>query len=136
MKEMIYSEKSTKEILHSGTYQDHKFVILTLGWHPTAYVECKLDNCNSVRDERLDNIEVHGGFTYLDSAHWDDKDKTLYLGWDYAHFMDFSGIYLKESFPKVGDYERPIGIKWTTAEIFEEVKSVIEQLKEVEKQND
>lgn len=127
MKEMIYQEKRTKEVLHSGVYRDHKFVILSLGTHPTAYVECKIYDCASYGDKRLENISVHGGFTYLDFAHWINDVKTIYLGWDYAHYCDFSGLFLRE--PLEG---RPIGVRWTTAEIFEEVKSVIDQLIEVE----
>lgn len=126
MKEMIYYPEFKKaEILHKGAYKDHKFCILNLGWHPTAYVECKMDSIHSLGDERLDDISVHGGFTYLDGVNWDDKeDKCCYLGWDYGHCYDYSGLYLKHF-----DWYNDVPIKkWTTSEIFEEVKSVIEQL--------
>ena len=43
MKEMVYSSTHTKEVLHSGEYKGYKFCILTLGTHPTAYVECKFE---------------------------------------------------------------------------------------------
>ena len=128
MKEMMYQKKRTKEVLHSGVYRDHKFVILSLGTHPTAYVECKIYDCDSDGDKRLENISVHGGFTYLDFASWEDDIKTIYLGWDYGHYMDYEGY--EELFPL---YMRSNEKKrWTTAEIFEEVKSVIDQLIEVE----
>ena len=77
MKEMIYSADKKNEVLHSGEYKGHKFTILNVGTHPTAYVECKLDNCNSYYDERLDVITVHGGFTYYGQACWDKADKTI-----------------------------------------------------------
>lgn len=54
---------------------------------------------------------------------------TKYLGWDYGHCNDFSGIYLREIFE--ADVNLKNLKKWTTAEIFEDVKSVIEQLNEV-----
>ena len=121
MKEMVYSANQIKEILHKGEYKGYKFCILTLGTHPTAYVECKLKNCNSYNDERLDKISVHGGFTYFGNGFWDTENK--YLGWDYAHFMDYAGY--EEKFPA---HMRSIDTKkWTTAEIFEQVKSVIDQ---------
>ena len=126
MKEMVYSpEMRQKEILFKGEYKEHKFCILNLGWHPTAYVECKINNIQYYGDDRLDDISVHGGFTYFDGVNWDDKeDKCVYLGWDYGHCYDYSGLDLK--YPDLyNDIPRK---KWTTSEIFEEVKSVIEQL--------
>lgn len=70
MKEMVYSADRIIKVLHNGEYRGHKFAILNLGTHPTAYVECKLDDCNSYGDERLDEISVHCGFTYLGRAYW------------------------------------------------------------------
>lgn len=123
---MVYSAKSTTEILHKGQYKGYEFCILNLGTHPTAYVECKLENCSSYEDERLDNISVHGGFTYFGKGYWENNEKD-YLGWDYAHYMDYAGYELM--FPETA---RSVGNKkWTTSEIFEEVKSVINQLFEI-----
>lgn len=122
MKEMIYSANSIQEVLHNGEYKGYKFCILNLGTHPTAYVECKIENCNGYEDERLDDISVHGGFTYFGKGFWDKESS--YLGWDYAHYMDYAGYELMypESMRSFGKK------KWTTAEIFEEVKAVIDQL--------
>ena len=127
MKEMIYTANRKLEVLHSGEYQGHKFAVLSLGTHPTAYVECKIDDCRSYGDDRLDDIRVHGGFTYFNSAYWDKEDTTPYLGWDYAHYSDYAGYEIH--FPlDMGSN----GKKWTTYEIYEEVKSVIEQLRTLE----
>lgn len=123
MKEMIYQAERKLEILHSGIYHGCKFAILNLGTHPTAYIECKLDNCNDYDDVRLDEIDVHGGFTFFGVAFWNKDDKTAYLGWDYAHNMDYAGYEIK--FPTS---LRSYGKRWTTAEIYKEVKAVIEQL--------
>ena len=122
MKEMVYSAKRIAEVLHSGEYKGYKFCILNLGTHPTAYVECKIENCNGYDDERLDTIKVHGGFTYFDDGFWDKENK--YLGWDYAHCMDYAGYEVM--FPEC---MRSAGAKkWTTTEIYEEVKNVVDQL--------
>lgn len=77
-------------------------------------------------DERLDNIAVHGGFTFFGKSHWDSNDTTSYLGWDYSHLGDYAGYF--ETYPSIFSvYESK---KWTTSEIFEEVKSVINQFLE------
>lgn len=126
MKEMVYGPEPKREVLHCGKYRDHKFCILSLGWHPTAYVECKLPDCDSYEDERLDGVSVHGGFTYLDTANWptDDPD-TKYLGWDYAHWGDYCGYYEKL-------HVKLFSKRWTVAEILEEIRSVIDQLMPLE----
>ena len=127
MKEMIYSTEHKCEILYDGIYEGHKFAILDLGTHPTAYVECKIKGCTSYNDERLDDIRVHGGFTFFDKSRWSSPDETYYLGWDYAHFGDFVGYELK--FPSE---LRTDSKRWSTQEIFDEVKSVVDQLIKVE----
>ena len=128
MKEMVYTTERKCEILHSGEYKDHKFAILNLGTHPTAYVECKFPKCSTYDDERFDTVCVHGGFTYLNTPAWDKNDTTtIYVGWDYGHFGDYMGY--KAHFPELSySYNK----RWTTTEIFEEVKSVIDQLLQVE----
>ena len=119
MKEMVYTSRLITDILYMGEYKEHLFCILSLGTHPTAYVECKLKNCFNCYDERLKHIIVHGGFTFFGKRFWDNEKN--YLGWDYAHFMDYLGFS-----PFVE------GKKWTTAEIYEEVKAVIDQLEGIE----
>ena len=125
MKEMVYRNRKNPEVLYSGEYKGHKFAILSLGSHPTAYVENKMaitDYC----DCRLDNVEVHGGFTYCGKGHWDEESKkTSWLGWDYAHCDDYQ--YLDTPWA---------GKQWTTAEIYDEVKSVIDQIIAVEEYSD
>jgi len=116
MKEMIYKERSPREILDSGKYLGAKYTIISLGSHPTAYVE-NIVNAENYDDDILYDIEVHGGFTYDGKAYWNGNDNSNYLGWDYAHCEDYIyGCYGKND------------KKWTTAEIKKEVFSVIEQL--------
>ena len=124
--EMVYKEKFYKEpqILRSGVYKQHKFAIISWGTHPVAYVEDKNNHFSSYLDEDALNIDVHGGFTYYGAAYWDKKDtKTRFLGWDYAHYEDYVGHGCVLNLLG-GD----VGRKWTTAEIYVEVISVIEQL--------
>lgn len=129
MKEMTYSKYRTKEVLYEGEYKEHKFVILSLGNHPTAYVEDKIGAVD-YDDIRLDTVRVHGGFTYCGGGHWSKESaETRWLGWDYAHAGDFAGYY------EEGEYFYYNSKQWTTPEIYDEVKSVIEQLIEIEAKN-
>lgn len=128
MKEMIYKADRKCEVLHSGKYKGYKFAILSSGTHPTAYVENK--NRYASYDEANEKTDYcpHGGFTYLDNAYWNKNDTDEYLGWDYAHYGDYSGFDIR-CLEFVCGNDR----KWTTEEIFEEVKKVIDKLLSKEK---
>ncbi len=123
MKQMVYQSDRKCEVLHSGEYKGYKFAILSLGIHPTAYVENK--NGYSSYDQANEKTDYfpHGSFTYLGKAYWNDNDNSKYLSWDYAHCGDYSGIDLRyPEFICANDK------KYTTETIFEEVKKVIECL--------
>lgn len=127
IKQMVYSEsREIPDVLYEGEYKNHKFAILSLGTHPTAYVEDKI-GLIGYEDFRLNGISVHGGFTFHDTGYWgDESKKILWLGWDYAHSGDFMGYYSTDN---------PFywwAKQWTTAEIYEEVKGVIKQIIKVE----
>lgn len=127
MKEMIYGErKENPDVLYSGEYKEHKFAILNLGTHPTAYIEDKV-GLTGCEDFRLNGVSVHGGFTFHDTGYWgDESEKISWLGWDYSHLCDFMGYYSTD------DPFYHSSKQWTTAEIYEEVKSVIHQIIKVE----
>ena len=121
MKEMIYGRRKKPEVLYHGKYKDHKFAILSLGSHPTAYIENKMGIID-YDDFRINDVWVHGGFTYCDIGYWNDESKkSSWLGWDYAHFNDYY-------------YTNPPldGKQWTTEEIYDEVKWVIDHIIEIE----
>lgn len=126
--EMNYQNGLDKPIvLADGYYQNHKFVILSFGSHPTAYVECKLEDCDDYMSEkRLEIIDVHGGFTYYGYEYWCNCKEKKFLGWDYAHAGD---LYYYDGIREMGDK------KWSVVEIISEVMDVINQLKVVEKFN-
>jgi len=120
MKEMVYKPKREVEVLHSGKYNGYDFVILSLGTHPTAYV--RLPKTHIGYKKGYDDVAVtcNGGLTYAnDNVKGSDKTG-WWIGWDYAHCGDYSGYDY--------DFSRN-GHKWSTEEIFDEVKSVISQLK-------
>lgn len=126
MKEMKYQKTRTFNILAYGTYQGFPYWVVSLGTHPTAYI-----NVTSIKEKLEDNprLPCHGGITYdedsLDNV-WDEafpgfvKGQSRFIGWDYAH---------------IGDHvESPLGPinqggrEYTTEYIEDEVKEVIDEI--------
>lgn len=85
----------------------------SLGTHPVAYVQ--------IPSKPIDTREIscHGGVTYSEGDLNIDgfEVKGFWIGWDYAHWGDCFGCLR--------------GKKWTTEEIVEECKNVIDQLIEM-----
>lgn len=131
MKKMIYSSKPKREILYEGKYNGYQFYILNFGIHPTAYIEIPKEHklygkqFEKIYDMGID-INVHGGLTYSDSKLLGNEN-SWFIGWDYAHYLDYEGYEIDLPLEL-----RTGGKKWTTEEIFEEVKIAIEQIKEVD----
>ena len=122
-KEMVYSaNRINPERIAEGTYKGFDYYVLNLGTHPCAYVDVTETLLNGKEYDSIE-IQCHGGLTYSrDYLSTVDK-KGWFICWDYAHYGDFAGYELK----------MPIGIrtcgkKWTTAEIVNECKQVIDQL--------
>lgn len=127
MKEMIYTNDKKREWLDHDEYKGYEYVIMSLGTHPTAYVGIPGAEANAIFQEEdleeSDHINVHGGITY-ENSFIRDENKNEYsngkwwIGWDYAHLYD----YMPDN--DYGQYRK----KWTTEEILEEVKSVVDQI--------
>lgn len=134
--EMKYSANRKLETLAYGFYKGYEFRILNLGPHPTAYVNipanhpCFGKSYNEIYDYGID-IDVHGGLTYSNQKLRTESDYLVgwWIGWDYAHYDDYSGF--EETLP---NKLQTHGKKWTTLEIFEDVKCAINKLIRV--QND
>ena len=124
MKEMIYSAKrlNPPEMLADGEYNGFHFYVLSFGTHPCAYIDVTETDLNG-KDYTDIDINCHFGLTYSREYLNTVDKKGWFIGWDYAHYCDFAGYEL----------EMPIGIRmngkrWTTAEIVEECKQVIDQI--------
>lgn len=126
-KQMEYGTKIIVEVLLEGTYKGYQFYILSLGTHPTAYIEIPKESKLFGKDYGDINISVHGGLTYSSNHLQDIKKDTWFIGWDYAHLGDYFG--LDSLFDT--DINRK-SKKWTTEEIFEDVVNAIEQIIEEE----
>ncbi len=127
MKEMLYQPEKKIEVLYNGIYKGYEFYILNLGTHPTAYVNVKNNVLLNKKNYDDIDINVHGGLTYSEDHLWIENKKEIkgwFIGWDYAHAGDFSGYYFNfNNFISTLKLNK----QWTTEEIYEDVKSVIEQ---------
>lgn len=131
IKEMIYQKDRKIELLYTEKYKNYQYYILNLGTHPTAYVEISKGHKLYNKNYNDININVHGGLTYSDNELMGISSNNWYIGWDYAHCNDYCGCeeYMPENI-------RTYGKKWTTEEIIEECKNVIEQIIEFESKGD
>ena len=122
--DMIYGNVLKRDVLVDGTIEEYNFLILNLGSHPTAYVEIPSNHCcYNLKSYDDFGIDVHGGVTYWSCHPVKRGGKDRWIGWDYAHFDD----YISGSSPR----HCLEGKQWSVDEILEDVKSVINQLKEL-----
>ena len=111
------------EILAEGKYKGYNYYILSLGTHPTAYVEIMDQDDKFYKmhyNDANEEINVHGGLTFSDHFLKGIVYNTWILGWDYAHAGDMFGAPGLTGV--AGDKE------WTTQEILTDVKDVIDQI--------
>lgn len=131
MKEMIYQKDRKIELLYNDIYKNYHYYILNLGTHPTAYIAIpkghKLYGQDYNDIYNICDINVHGGLTYSNHNLMGINSEEWFIGWDYAHCGDYCGY--EEIMP---ESIRTYGKKWTTKEIIEECKNVIEQIIEFE----
>lgn len=128
MKEMIYSLERKIEVLDTGYCLGLLYYILNLGTHPTAYIKIPKDHKYYKKEYDEINIDVHGGLTYsTDYLYISENEKIdgWFIGWDYSHCGDFAGYYTK----KDGCLYNLK--KWTTQEIFKEIKKACYQIQKV-----
>ena len=126
MSEMVYSNRRITEVLLEGEYLGYKWVIVSYGTHPCAYVKLPKNSKLIPLDEGIP-VACHGGITYTSSKGLPqlktaEKNEGCYIGWDYAHYGDQCGLNSLE----LGDK------RWTVNEIQAEIRDVIIQLIELE----
>lgn len=127
MREMIYQKErlNPPERIADGRHKGFDFYVLNLGTHPCAYIDVSDTSLYGVDYSNID-INCHFGLTYsyrflatVDKRGW-------FIGWDYAHYTDYSGYDINSLYSLTSN-----GKKWTTEEIVNECKEVIEQLIEL-----
>ena len=131
MKEMVYrpyekdkNGRIKSELLFSNIYRKIPYVITSYGDHPCAYIVNPFNNLTSYFDEKLDDIIVHGGFTFFgDLQHILPESlyffKEKFLGWDYGHAGDYCNCT---------KHLNACGEKYSTLKIKKECKRVIDQI--------
>ena len=126
MRDMIYqsSRLNPPEQIANGEYNGFNYYVLNLGTHPCAYVDVTETKLKNVEYDRID-IECHGGLKYSEHKLLTVDKEGWFIGWDYAHAGDFAGYDL--IYPSKRSPRR----MWTTQEIVDECKEVIDQLVEL-----
>lgn len=139
MKEMAYGKRlsiNNLEILDKGIYKGIPYWIISYGTHPCAYLDITdLEPC-----PQLDKIFCHGGITasvcvsrknnhspaFLKDVRRDAftefHENAYIIGWDYCHNGDYHTDIESPWVLRNNDH------KWTTSEIIDETKDVIEDL--------
>lgn len=118
MQEMIYKKDRIPPVrLADGVYRGVPFYVLSLGTHPCAYVDIAPLGLHAINER---DIDCHVGITYHRNYLTTVDHKGNFLGWDYAHCMDYSGDL---QFLDLGYSKR-----WTTKEMVAECKNVIDQI--------
>lgn len=126
IKPMIYDKNRSEkaEQIAAGTYKNFDYYVLNLKTHPTAYIDVTDSPLNGVFYDNID-ISCHGDLTYSELTLNTVDKKGWFIGWDYAHYgdyMDYENATLNNMFLDKK--------KWTTEEIVEECKNVINQIVE------
>ena len=132
MREMKYGKPVT-ELLDIDWYDDGMAyaVVNTRGSHPCAYIQ--FPGIEKVKDydsffiyEDIDDIDdfeccIHGGFTFF--GRLDNLGLPgIWIGWDYAHFGDYTGYGLGHTDEK----------RWTTDEVATHARKALEYIRKGE----
>lgn len=122
-KAMNYAKRYAMFPICIGEHEGRSFRIYNTMGFPTAYVKLTEEEAaNRASCTDLD-IEVHGGLTYFGKPAWECYKSSIWIGWDYAH----AGDYL----PLLRGFGNK---KYTTDLVLQDIESVIEQLKNLPKE--
>ena len=133
MKEMEYGKDRKREVLDTGYCLGFLYYIMNLGTHPTAYIKIPKDHKYYGKDMGEIDLDVNGGVTYSNeelNISENERIEGWFIGWDYAHYGDYTGLELM-----VPKQYRTGGKKWTTKEIYEEVRQACYQLNKIAKED-
>lgn len=126
MKEMKYTNNYLVIVLDKGNIQGLNYAIVNYGTHPCCYIGLPKNHKFYGKDYDNIDIDCHCGITFAEQDLAFNPIPTTdfwWIGWDYAHCGDYVGYYqgLNNSLEKNSK-------KWTTEEMLQEVKDVIQQL--------
>lgn len=139
LKQMLYTSEGKLEVLCDGEYKGYRFFIVSHGTHPCACValpETSRFYGKNYKDEIFYdlNFYVHGGLNYSGrdiygtlGLEWG----SYIIEWSYDLYTDFMGLFMHTPHYLLDGKK-----KWTTEEICEEVKVVIDEIIREEAEND
>ena len=93
MENEVYSMNKNTQCLEHGTYKGFNYYIISYSSHPCCYIE--IPESHKYYKKHYDDIyydgdiECHGGLTYSED-HLNILKDSWFIGWDYAHYGDFS----------------------------------------------
>lgn len=127
-----YEMGKEKKVLAEGEFKKYPFKIISYGTHPCAYIG--LTKKSRFYREKYENIDlpVHGGLTFGGTLPWLDRG-FYWIGWDYSHLYDFTGIHLNPALTKYSEYFIKNKKRWTVKEMLQEVEEAIRKLDRMEK---
>jgi len=109
---MVYEDDFLAEpkILFRDRYKGIEFAVINVGPHPCAYVHIPFGHplyLKDYRDKAVDKLSYrpHGYFTFSNALSISGMEG-WWLGWDYAHFNDYTSLL-----------KRIDGRRWSTAEM-------------------
>lgn len=89
MQEMIYQPHRIRPMrLADGVYRGIPYYVLSFGTHPCAYVDIEPSGLVAINEH---DIDCHGGITYHAECLATVEHEGNFIGWDYAHYTDYSG---------------------------------------------
>lgn len=130
MKQLVYSKNRCALCLHEERVDGYLIIIMNYGTHPCGYIGLPKNhflnkvNYNELADNKIYGDKVNGGFTYSNFGVAGFHKDTWFLGWDYAHFNDYTEFMNEVSYYK--DLK-----KWTAEEIYQECLEQLEEIKKI-----
>lgn len=127
---MVYGTEFKVELLYRDNYKGYDYFVYNLGLHPTAYIRVgKNDMLYLKNTDDLCFLNVHGGITYAEPyLHGYEllyDTRSWFIGWDYSHYNDYSGLYLNNDYVLMDE----LGLrKWKTSEIINDCKDLIDDI--------
>lgn len=127
IKEMVYGPTRKCEVLAQGTYRGIDYRVISYGTHPCSYI--RVPDGNKFYGKDYDDIplDCHCGLTFgtmfpnVNDSHNDLFSDGFWIGWDYAHYCDYSA-YIGE------------GTQYTIDDLLHEMQNTIDSFIEISEQ--
>ena len=128
----------TVNVLNFDIYKGYQYYILNLSTHPCSYIV--LDETDKLYGKDIDELDetgiyCHGCWSYAEktlssktNSYVNEYEKKWVIGWDYSHHKDWVSYMSEETNLMLGNK------KWATSEMRTEIREVIDQIIEYNKE--